>query len=160
MKHVVIRTTEEPTLLTMNLLLGLKVDSSPLPRPFHVAYPAPKILFHLEQFTNYFHYFSFAIIVALNCGYQLPILISGHDTMTRQLRALDIFLAIPFSNLAGGNLNFLAMLFALIIHDDRNFITKHSSIEIVVDQGRFFLLGQSRSHKAQRQKKNEQGYSE
>lgn len=150
MRHAVTRTTEEPTLLAMNLILRLKFGSAPLPRSFHVAYPAAKILFHLEQLTDHFQHFGFAIIVALNCGYQLSILISRHDAVTRQLRALDIFLAIPFSNLAGGNLNVLAMLFALVIHDDRNFITKHSSVEIVVDQGRFFLLGQSRSYKAQR----------
>ena len=41
------------------------------------------------------------------------------------------------------------MLLVLIIHDDRNLVAKHSSIEIVVNQGRFFLLREGRSREAQ-----------
>ena len=50
---------------------------------------------------------------------------------------------------AAPNRDLLAMLLVLIIHDDRNLVAKHSSIEIVVNQGRFFLLRQGRSREAQ-----------
>ncbi len=140
----------------MDSLRRLKTNEKILQKSVRVASPAPKILFRLEQFIHHFHYLVFAVIVALNCDYELTIFVSCDDTVTRQLRALDIFLALPFANLAGRNFKSLSMLFTLVIHDDRNFIAKHSSVEIVVNQGGLFLPGQSRSHEAKRQNGNEQ----
>ena len=109
-----------------------------------------------QKLVHHLHNLGFPVVVTFNGGDKCSILIPGHDPVGRQLRILDIFPALPGTYLHGRDGNLFPVLLFLVIHDDRNLAAKHSSIEVIVGEGRFLVVGRGRGSEAERDEQDQQ----
>jgi len=113
-------------------------------------------LFLLQQRVDNFHNLRLAVVVSLHRGHQFAVLVLGDDSVSGELRLLDLLFALALANFDGGDRNVLPVLLILVIHDDRNLVAEHSSIEIVVGEGSLVFIGEDRGREAEGRQKNQQ----
>ena len=92
--------------------------------------------------------FFFAISVAFDRIDELTALVLGDDTMALELGLFDFFFALASSDEDVLEGDFFSLCLFEIIHDDRNFCTKRSSVEIIIGEHRNLGLGGSFRHRS------------
>ena len=113
-------------------------------------------LFLRKQLVDDLDNLVFSVAMTFYRRHKFSVLVSGDNPVACKLGFLDIFLALSFAYLDSRNRNLLSMLLVLVIHDDRNLAAEHSSIEIVIGQGRLLVISKGRGREAKRHQQNQQ----